>query len=110
MYDAVFVLVEALNNVLKKKPDQFRAYTARRNIQQNAAAMAAAANALHSGGHARALDCNMTKGWAGPWEHGDKISRLLRKVIIIVRRRIISCVYNIEYSHGKLKYHGLTVR
>lgn len=78
MYDAVFVLVEALNNVLKKKPDQFRAYTARRGIQQQQAI-----NALHAGGHARALDCNMTKGWAGPWEHGDKISRLLRKVIII---------------------------
>lgn len=78
MYDAVFVLVEALNNVLKKKPDQFRAYTARRGIQQTIAT-----NTLNSGGHGRALDCNMTMGWINHWEHGDKISRLLRKVIFL---------------------------
>lgn len=28
----------------------------------------------------RALDCNTSKGWVNPWEHGDKISRYLRKV------------------------------
>lgn len=84
MYEAVFVLVEALNNVLKKKPDQFRAYTARRNVQQTGGGSGGgggAANALHTGGaHGRTLDCNMTRGYFNHWEHGDKIARLLRKV------------------------------
>jgi len=26
------------------------------------------------------LDCYHNRGWVTPWEHGDKISRLLRKV------------------------------
>lgn len=30
----------------------------------------------------RALDCNTSRGWVNPWEHGDKISRYLRKVEI----------------------------
>lgn len=71
MYDAVFVLVEAFNKLLRKKPDQFRSYTQRKVITTN-------------GTHAvpRILDCNTSKGWVTPWEHGDKISRYLRKVEI----------------------------
>lgn len=96
MYDAVFVLVEALNNVLKKKPDQFRAYTARRGIQQTIAT-----NTVNSGGHGRALDCNMTMGWINHWEHGDKISRLLRKVIFLCLFSILQTIF------GKcIKIHG----
>lgn len=92
MYDAVFVLVEAFSKLLKKKPDQFRSYTTRRGIT-----VPFAPNATHggnnngggsgsnsgtssssggSGSNGRALDCNTSKGW----EHGDKISRYLRKV------------------------------
>lgn len=83
MYDAVFVLVEAFNKLLRKKPDQFRSYTMRRAGQLPAAV----ANATHPNGATGAtpnasgvLDCN-TSGWGNHWEHGDKISRFLRKVI-----------------------------
>ncbi|XP_017488722.1 PREDICTED: glutamate receptor 1, partial [Rhagoletis zephyria] len=68
MYDAVFVLVEAFNKILRKKPDQFRNNIQRRGQQTPMGR--------------RALDCNTSKGWVNPWEHGDKISRYLRKVEI----------------------------
>ncbi|EDS31419.1 glutamate receptor, ionotropic ampa, subunit 1, 2, 3 [Culex quinquefasciatus] len=73
MYDAVFVLVEAFSKIVRKKPDQFRAYTSRSRGQQ---AFSLPANGT------RIMDCNMSKGWVTPWEHGDKISRYLRKVEI----------------------------
>ncbi|KAF4518616.1 hypothetical protein B566_EDAN009865 [Ephemera danica] len=64
MYDAVFVLVEAFNKMLRKKPDLFRNNIRRGQIFNNGS---------------RGLDCNTSKGWVTPWEHGDKISRFLRK-------------------------------
>lgn len=71
MYDAVFVLVEAFNKMLRKKPDTFRG-SVKRGGPTNGS---------------RGLDCNTTRGW----EHGDKISRVLRKVRLksdkIVRSR-----------------------
>lgn len=86
MYDAVFVLVEAFNKLLRKKPDQFRSYTMRNRMGQllapavtNVSANATANNANAN----RVLDCNTSKGWVNPWEHGDKISRYLRKVLHI---------------------------
>nr|XP_040224852.2 glutamate receptor 1-like isoform X1 [Anopheles coluzzii]XP_040224855.2 glutamate receptor 1-like isoform X1 [Anopheles coluzzii] len=72
MYDAVFVLVEAFSKIMRKKPDQFRAYTMRNRGQPF--------NLPANG--TRTLDCNTSKGWVTPWEHGDKISRYLRKVEI----------------------------
>lgn len=86
MYDAVFVLVEAFNKLLRKKPDQFRSYTMRRTGQLPTAIT----NTTHTNGNTnggggsnanRVLDCNTSKGWVNHWEHGDKISRFLRKVI-----------------------------
>lgn len=65
MYDAVFVLVEAFNKLLRKKPDVFRNNMRRGQIYNNGS---------------KGLDCNASGGWVTPWEHGDKISRLLRKV------------------------------
>ncbi|ALC43617.1 Glu-RIB [Drosophila busckii] len=119
MYDAVFVLVEAFNKILRKKPDQFRNNVQRRSQTLMSAAQAAAStgsdgynssygNGGGGGGGAngnsnsnngngngnsdassgsigiapRALDCNTAKGWVNAWEHGDKISRYLRKVEI----------------------------
>lgn len=100
MYDAVFVLVEAFSKLLKKKPDQFRSYTTRRGISSpftpnattnmhgigpNGMSMAGGSGGLGSAAgsgtsngnsNGRVLDCNTSKGW----EHGDKISRYLRKV------------------------------
>jgi len=110
MYDAVFVLVEAFNKILRKKPDQFRNNVQRRSqtlmVAQAAASTSsdgynynasgggssgfgnggagggfAGSDSGGSGGMAsRALDCNTAKGWVNAWEHGDKISRYLRKV------------------------------
>lgn len=116
MYDAVFVLVEAFNKILRKKPDQFRNNIQRRGQQTLMAAASTSINGtmgmaaggigsgiggsgggggggggtgIGSGGGSsgggggntpRALDCNTSKGWVNPWEHGDKISRYLRKV------------------------------
>ncbi|XP_024083533.1 glutamate receptor 1 [Cimex lectularius] len=65
MYDAVFVLVEAFNKLLRKKPDLFRTNIRRGQIFNNGS---------------RGIDCNTSRGWVTPWEHGDKISRFLRKV------------------------------
>lgn len=85
MYDAVFVLVEAFNKLLRKKPDQFRSYTMRNRIGQLLApavtnVSSGSANATANNANAnRVLDCNTSKGWVNPWEHGDKISRYLRK-------------------------------
>lgn len=80
MYDAVFVLVEAFNKLLKKKPDQFRSYTMRRSSSQHSYTNSSYGNLIANGQNTRALDCNTAKGWINPWEHGDKISRYLRKV------------------------------
>ncbi|VEN59732.1 unnamed protein product [Callosobruchus maculatus] len=68
MYDAVFVLVEAFNKLLRKKTDLFRS-NMRRGLSNN-------------GTSTKVLDCNVNGGWVTPWEHGDKISRFLRKVEI----------------------------
>lgn len=117
MYDAVFVLVEAFNKILRKKPDQFRNNIRRGQTLIAAASTSANATGLPNGGGGmgmggglmggslssnigngaggggggnggnsgsnsvpRTLDCNTSKGWVNPWEHGDKISRYLRKV------------------------------
>ncbi|XP_061401386.1 glutamate receptor 1-like, partial [Musca vetustissima] len=106
MYDAVFVLVEAFNKILRKKPDQFRNNIRRGQTVMTAASTSANASGLSnsgglmagsqnggggggmgsggggSGSASRPLDCNTGKGWVTPWEHGDKISRYLRKVEI----------------------------
>lgn len=66
MYDAVFVLVEAFNKLLRKKQDIFRNNMRRGQIFNNGS---------------KGLDCNASGGWVTPWEHGDKISRFLRKVL-----------------------------
>ncbi|XP_066250045.1 glutamate receptor 1-like isoform X2 [Euwallacea similis] len=70
MYDAVFVLVEAFNKILRKKPDSFKNINTRTGRGQ-----------FYNNG-SKILDCNPTGGWVSPWEHGDKISRYLRKVEI----------------------------
>ncbi|XP_011631786.1 glutamate receptor 1-like isoform X3 [Pogonomyrmex barbatus] len=69
MYDAVFVLVEAFNKFLRKRTDKnnMRRVTPVSNQPMNGT---------------KALDCYHNRGWVTPWEHGDKISRLLRKVEI----------------------------
>lgn len=85
MYDAVFVLVEAFNKLLRKKPDQFRTYTMRRMGQLPAQPTTniSAPNGSANVNANRVLDCNTSKGWVNPWEHGDKISRYLRKVRVL---------------------------
>lgn len=70
MYDAVYVLVEAFSKIVRKKPDQFRAYTMRTSRGQF--------NVPPNG--TRPIDCNASGRGVQPWEHGDKISRYLRKV------------------------------
>ncbi|XP_034232443.1 glutamate receptor 1 isoform X2 [Thrips palmi] len=64
MYDAVFVLVEALNKLLKKKQELLKP-PLRRGAGANGASNSS-----------RWPDCNASL----TWEHGDKISRNLRKV------------------------------
>lgn len=68
MYDAVFVLVEAFNKFLRKKPD-------RSNVRRTGIS---GSSQITNG--TKALDCNSSPGWVTPFEFGDKISRLLRKV------------------------------
>ncbi|KAK0087576.1 hypothetical protein PV325_000702 [Microctonus aethiopoides] len=68
MYDAVLVLVEAFTKFLKKKID--RSSPKRPGIQSS----------NQPANVSRFLDCNTNNGWVTPWEHGDKISKFLRKV------------------------------
>ncbi|XP_076633776.1 glutamate receptor IB isoform X2 [Colletes latitarsis] len=70
MYDAVFVLVEAFNKFLRKKPD-------RSNVRRTGVA---SISQITNG--TRSLDCNNSHGWVTPFEYGDKISKQLRKVEI----------------------------
>lgn len=98
MYDAVFVLIDAFNKLLRKKPDQFRStYTSKRGNQPSYTNSTSGINgssnmngimnnfntlsgSMNSNNN-RLLDCNIPKGHhPTPWEHGDKISRYLRKV------------------------------
>ncbi|RVE51009.1 hypothetical protein evm_004300 [Chilo suppressalis] len=65
MYDAVQVLVDAILRLLRKKPDLLRS-TMRRNTNLNTS---------------RIIDCN-PKGKITPYEHGDKISRMIKKTEI----------------------------
>nr|QNL15099.1 ionotropic receptor 2 [Aulacocentrum confusum] len=70
MYDAVAVLVEAFNKFVKKKID-------RTNPKRpGTPSSSQPANVSDP------LDCNTSKGWVTPWEHGDKISKFLRKTEI----------------------------
>lgn len=66
MYDAVFVLVEAFNKLLKKKPDQFRSYTMRRSGSQHTYTNSSYGNLIANGQSMRVLDCNIAKGWINP--------------------------------------------
>ncbi|CAH0577972.1 unnamed protein product [Chrysodeixis includens] len=65
MYDAVQVLIDAILRLLRKKPDILR-QTIRRNANPN---------------NTRIMDCN-PKGKLTPYEHGDKISRMIKKTEI----------------------------
>lgn len=72
MYDAVFVLVEAFNKLLRKKPDQFRSYTMRNRMGQVLAPVTnvSSTNATASNANTntnRVLDCNTSKGWVNAW-------------------------------------------
>ncbi|XP_022215306.2 glutamate receptor 1 [Drosophila obscura] len=77
MYDAVFVLVEAFNRILRKKPDQFRSNHLQRRSHGGGSSSSSGTNESSA-----LLDCNTSKGWVTPWEQGEKISRVLRKVEI----------------------------
>lgn len=68
MYDAVFVLVEAFNKFLRKRTDK-----------NNTRRIGTPGSNQPTNG-SKPLDCYNTRGWVTPWEYGDKISRLLRKV------------------------------
>ncbi|CAG9782114.1 unnamed protein product [Diatraea saccharalis] len=61
MYDAVQVLIDAILRLIRKKPDLWRG-SIRRNTTNNS----------------RIIDCN-PKGKITPYEHGDKISRMIKK-------------------------------
>lgn len=64
MYDAVFVLVEAFNKLLRKKPDQFRSDTMRNRMGQLVAPVTnvSTANTTNNANVNRVLDCNTSKG------------------------------------------------
>ncbi|XP_026500303.1 glutamate receptor 1-like [Vanessa tameamea] len=67
MYDGVQVLMDALGRLWKKKPDAFRSALRRAAAQANST---------------KVIDCNPGKSWVVPFEHGDKISRLIKKTDI----------------------------
>ncbi|KAM3969050.1 LOW QUALITY PROTEIN: glutamate receptor 1 [Aphomia sociella] len=66
MYDGVQVLMDALGRLWRKKPDAFRSALRRAAGQANST---------------KVIDCN-PGSWVVPFEHGDKISRLIKKTDI----------------------------
>lgn len=83
MYDAVFVLVETFNKILRKKPDMFRNYaTLRRSLMTSSrnSSLVGLQSSVNATSTVRMLDCHTSNGWVTPWEHGDKITRYMRKV------------------------------
>lgn len=85
MYDAVFVLVDAFTKLLKKKPDQFRTIGPKKVTGHGVSNGNATGNGgltfnMNGSSH-RGVECNITKTMIDAWEHGDKISRYLRKVL-----------------------------
>lgn len=79
MFDGVQVLIDSLTRLQRKKPDIFRGSTRRSASQGNSS---------------KVIDCNPAKGKVAPFEHGDKISRLIKKV------RIIIILFANEIDHG----------
>lgn len=68
MFDGVRVLMDAIVRLLSKKPDLIRKSAARRaNANLTAAALS------------RMIECS-PKGKIAPYEHGEKLSRMIRKV------------------------------
>lgn len=96
IYDSVFVLVEAFNKILKKKSDQFKTYTVRKT-----------GNGLPTN-VSKGLDCNPASASGGMtiWEHGDKISRYIRKVSVTLCHitLVTEQILNSFFSHGNLIY------
>lgn len=74
MHDAVLVLVETFNKLLWKKPDMFKINTKRNPSSVNSSL--SSVSSLQNIG----LDCNSGRSSGNQWEHGEKISRFLRKV------------------------------
>lgn len=70
MHDAVLVLVETFNKLLWKKPDMFKTNLKRPLSIGNLSVPTA---------QFLSLDCNSGRN-GNEWEHGEKISRFLRKV------------------------------
>lgn len=78
MHDAVLVLVETFNKLLWKKPDMFKTNVKRTNSNGNASMSGAPSIPLSL--QMLSLDCNSGRSSGNQWEHGEKISRFLRKV------------------------------
>lgn len=78
MYDTVFVLFEAFNRIIRKKPDQFRSYTMRRQTTNGNGSN----NGNNNSTSMKFLECSTSKGWVQPWEHGERIAKNIRKVEI----------------------------
>lgn len=87
MYDTVQVLVDSILRLVRKKPDLFRA-----SIRRNAAQL----NLNNS-----TAECD-PKNKMTPYEHGDKISRMIKKVSILFY------MYNYKLVHIFLAYTSHT--
>lgn len=85
MYDAVQVLVDAILRALRKKPDMLRS-TTRRNLNQNSN---------------KSMECT-PNGNISPYEHGDKISKMIKKVFLNFLKDISDHFNTIRHQTGSL--------
>lgn len=69
MYDATRVILETFNRLLKKKPDIFRNNFRRGEVYNNGT---------------KGINCTQTP--VMPWEHGDRITRFMKKVKYILQK------------------------
>lgn len=87
MYDAVLVLVETFNKLLWKKPDMFKMNTKRMLSNGNSSVSSISPSQILG------LDCNSGRTSENQWEHGEKISRFLRKV-----RKYVGILNQMKYN------------
>jgi glutamate receptor 3 len=80
MFDGTKVILDAYNRLLKKKVDMFRNNFRRGEFYNNGT---------------RGIDCR--KLAIIPWEHGDRISKSIRKVSIIKMLLLLSLIIKIYY-------------
>lgn len=102
MHDAVLVLVETFNKLLWKKPDMFKTNAKRTLSNGNSSTSSGVPSSQPPG-----LDCNSGRTSGNQWEHGEKISRYIRKVSARYQMSTTRVLFQKFYLINSPKYNSL---